>query len=85
MSPLEWCRSGLWPRVIADTVREAVENVAVTLERQFPVVPTLLRDAREEITAFGQPPWEDVLKLLDRCSDEEIAAVGAIDLRPLAR
>jgi putative transposase len=40
----------------ADTVREAVENVAVTLERQFPAVATLLRDAREEITAFADFP-----------------------------
>jgi putative transposase len=40
----------------ADTVREAVENVAATLERQFPAVATLLRDAREEITAFADFP-----------------------------
>jgi putative transposase len=40
----------------ADTVREAVETVAETLERQFPAVATLLRDAREEITAFADFP-----------------------------
>src|SRR5205085_11392647 len=40
----------------ADTVREAVETVALTLERQFPAVATLLRDAREEITAFADFP-----------------------------
>jgi putative transposase len=40
----------------ADTVREAVENVAATLERQFPSVAGLLRDAREEITAFADFP-----------------------------
>ena len=40
----------------ADTVREAVETVAATLERQFPTVAMLLRDAREEITAFADFP-----------------------------
>jgi putative transposase len=40
----------------ADTVREAVENVAATLERQFPAVAMLLRDAREDITAFADFP-----------------------------
>ncbi|SHN52754.1 Transposase (or an inactivated derivative) [Geodermatophilus obscurus] len=40
----------------ADTVREAVENVASTLDRQFPAVAALLRDAREEITAFADFP-----------------------------
>jgi putative transposase len=40
----------------ADTVREAVENVAATLERQFPAVATMLRDAREEISAFADFP-----------------------------
>src|SRR3954451_20630600 len=40
----------------ADTVRDAVENVAATLERQFPAVAQLLRDAREEITAFADFP-----------------------------
>jgi putative transposase len=40
----------------ADTVREAVENVAATLDRQFPAVAMLLRDAREEITAFADFP-----------------------------
>src|SRR4051794_8015723 len=40
----------------ADTVREAVQNVAATLERQFPAVAMLLRDAREEITAFADFP-----------------------------
>jgi len=40
----------------ADTVRDAVQNVAATLERQFPAVAMLLRDAREEITAFADFP-----------------------------
>ncbi len=40
----------------ADTVREAVENVALTLERQFPMVALMLREAREEITAFADFP-----------------------------
>jgi putative transposase len=40
----------------ADTVREAVETVAGTLERQFPTVAMQLRDAREEITAFADFP-----------------------------
>ena len=40
----------------ADTVREAVETVAATLERQFPAVAMPLRDAREEITAFADFP-----------------------------
>jgi putative transposase len=47
----------------ADTVREAVENVAATLERQFPAVATVLRDAREEITAFAgfpQAHWRKI-------------------------
>jgi putative transposase len=47
----------------ADTVRDAVENVATTLERQFPVVALLLRDAREEITAcadFPQAHWRKI-------------------------
>jgi putative transposase len=46
----------IFARPTADTVREAVENVATTLERQFPAVATLLRDAREEITAFAEFP-----------------------------
>jgi putative transposase len=33
-----------------------VENVAVTLERQFPTVAVMLRDAREELTAFADFP-----------------------------
>jgi putative transposase len=47
----------------ADTVREAVENVASTPERQFPSVAALLRDAREEITAFAdflQAHWRKI-------------------------
>jgi putative transposase len=39
-----------------DTVREAVENVAATLERQFPAVAAMLRAAREEISAFADFP-----------------------------
>src|SRR3954469_14459516 len=39
-----------------DTVREAVGTVAATLDRQFPAVATMLRDAREEITAFADFP-----------------------------
>src|SRR3954451_22085824 len=40
----------------ADTVRDAVENVAATLDRQFPAVAILLRDARTDITAFADFP-----------------------------
>jgi putative transposase len=40
----------------ADTVRDAVGTVAATLDRQFPAVATMLRDAREEITAFADFP-----------------------------
>ena len=40
----------------ADTVRDAVENVATTLDRQFPAVALLLRDARADITAFADFP-----------------------------
>ena len=40
----------------ADTVREAVENVAATLERQFPAVAAMLRDTRDELTAFADFP-----------------------------
>jgi len=39
-----------------DTVRDAVGTVADTLDRQFPAVATMLRDAREEITAFADFP-----------------------------
>jgi putative transposase len=39
-----------------DTVREAVGTVAATLDRQFPAVAGMLRDAREEITAFADFP-----------------------------
>ena len=37
-------------------VREHVEIVAATLDQQFPAVAELLRDAREEITAFADFP-----------------------------
>ena len=37
-------------------VREHVEIVAATLEQQFPAVAELLRDAREDITAFADFP-----------------------------
>jgi transposase-like protein len=37
-------------------VREHVEIVAATLDQQFPAVAALLRDAREEITAFADFP-----------------------------
>ena len=37
-------------------VREQVEVVAVMLEPQLPAVATMLRDAREEITAFADFP-----------------------------
>lgn len=40
----------------ADTVRKAVDDVADTLDRQFPTIATMLRDAREEITAFADFP-----------------------------
>jgi putative transposase len=44
-------------------VREQVEVVAVMLEPQLPVVATMLRDAKEEITAFADFPeahWRKV-------------------------
>ena len=37
-------------------VREQVEVVAVMLEPQLPVVAAMLRDAREEVTAFADFP-----------------------------
>ena len=37
-------------------VREHVEIVAATLDQQFPAVAQLLRDAREQITAFADFP-----------------------------
>ncbi len=46
-----------------DTVRDAVGYVAETLDRQFPSVALLLRDAREEITAFADFPqahWRNI-------------------------
>ncbi len=50
----------------ADTVREAVQTVATTLERQFPAVAMLLRDAREEITAFADVPKPLAQDLVDQ-------------------
>ena len=44
-------------------VREQVETVAGMLEPQFPTVATMLRDAKEEITAFADFPeahWRKV-------------------------
>ncbi len=37
-------------------MRDAVGTVADTLDRQFPAVATMLRDTREEITAFADFP-----------------------------
>jgi putative transposase len=37
-------------------VREHVEVVAVMLDNQFPAVAAMLRDAREELTAFADFP-----------------------------
>ena len=39
-----------------DGVREHVEVVAVMLDHQFPTVAAMLRDAREELTAFADFP-----------------------------
>jgi len=41
----------------------------------------LKRDLALYRLAFGQPRQEDLLKLLDRRSDEEIDATEVIDLR----
>jgi hypothetical protein len=40
-----------------------------------------MRDLALYRLAFGQPRQEDLLKLLDRRSDEEISATDVIDLR----
>ena len=39
-----------------DGVREHVEVVAVMLDNQFPAVSAMLRDTREELTAFADFP-----------------------------
>jgi putative transposase len=44
-------------------VRDHVEVVAATLEQQFPAVATLLRDAREDITAFADFPEQHWRKI----------------------
>jgi putative transposase len=44
-------------------VRGHVEVVAATLEQQFPAVATLLRDAREDITAFADFPEQHWRKI----------------------
>ncbi|MDK3256601.1 helicase-related protein [Blastococcus capsensis] len=45
----------------------------------------LKRDLAMYRLAFGQPRQEDLLKLLDRRSDDEIGKADVIDLRPPAR
>ena len=40
----------------AEHVRAAVETVAGTLQEKFPLVAALLRDAREDLTAFADFP-----------------------------
>ena len=42
----------------------------------------LKRDLALYRLAFGQPRQEDLLKLLDRRSDEELAVTEVIDLKP---
>jgi len=45
------------------SVRVQVETIAVMLEPQLPVVATMLRDSKEEITAFADFPeahWRKV-------------------------
>ena len=42
----------------------------------------LKRDLAMYRLAFGQPRQEDLLKLLDRRSDEELAVTEVIDLKP---
>src|SRR4029079_6015139 len=56
-------------------VRAQVETVALMLEPQLPAVATMLRDAREEITAFAdfpEAPWRKVwiTKPLERLNKE---------------
>jgi putative transposase len=73
----------------ADTVREAVENVAATLDRQFPAVATLLRDAREEITAFADFPqahWRKIWSTnpVRHEAPHDRREVGVLPLRAVA-
>jgi putative transposase len=72
-----------------DTVREAVENVAATLDRQFPAVATMLRDAREEITAFADfPPahWRKIWSTnpVRHEAPHDRREVGVLHLRAVA-
>jgi putative transposase len=60
-------------------VGEHVEIVATTLDQQFPAVATLLRDAREDITAFADFPeahWRKIWSTnpLERLNREVNAA-----------
>jgi transposase len=71
----------------ADTVAEAVENVAVTLERQFPTVAVMLRDAREELTAFADFPaahWRKIWSTnpLERLNKEVKRRTDVIGIFP---
>jgi putative transposase len=71
----------------ADTVREAVENVAATLERQFPAVALLLRDAREDITAFADFPqahWRKIWSTnpLERLNKEVKCRTDVVGIFP---
>lgn len=46
----------IFAQPIAELVREQVEVVATTLDGKFPTVAQLLRDAREDLTAFADFP-----------------------------
>ena len=71
----------------ADTVRGAVENVALPLGRQFPSAAGLLRDAREEITAFADCPqahWRKIRSTnpLERLDTEVKRRTDVIGISP---
>jgi len=77
----------IFARPTADTVRDAVENVALTLGRQFPTVAGMLRDAREEITAFADFPqahWRKIWSTnpLERLKNEVKRRTDVVDIFP---
>ncbi|MGY1709112.1 helicase-related protein [Geodermatophilus sp. SYSU D00758] len=62
------------------TIERHVYPYALSLDG--PRYERLKRDLAMYRLAFGQPRQEDLLKLLDRRTDEEIDAADVIDLRP---